>query len=342
MRTFYIGLKDRLLIIKETEDGYELLTHLEKMKVKRLAIDPQNEKRIYVATNRGLWKSEDGGKSFKQSNTGLTSTNITAVAVNPLRQTDGRNTVYVGTEPSMVFHSEDYGETWVENKGIQDLPSKSSWAFPPRPSTHFVRWITPSETDANYVAVSIEAGAVIYTTDHGKTWQDRAEISPIDVHTLLKHPDAPARLYVANGGMVSNKKRESYAESPDGGYSWDFLSEGLEKHPYLYNLVLHPNDPDYRLASASESASKAHRDPAYSTVYQKAGDEPWEEMADGLPSQGAFTHHLANDPDDVDAFYALNNYGIYYLSAEDTTWEKLEVPWPNEMVKMRPYFFVVR
>lgn len=241
----------------------------------------------------------------------------------------------------MVFSSIDDGESWQELKGIQDLPSKSSWSYPPRPDSHYVRWLTPSQTDPDYLGVSIEAGAVIYTLDRGKTWNDRAEVGPIDVHTLLKHPDAPARLYAANGGLVSNGDRASYAESMDGGHSWEFMSNGLEKHPYLYNMVLHPNNPDVRLVSAAENASKSHRQPAYSTVYVKNGDEDWKELADGLPTEGAFSHQLANDPNELGAFYAMNNKGIYHLKSDSTIWEELDLPWSKDLAEMRPYYFAV-
>lgn len=341
MKTFYIGLENQLLMIQEKENTYDFISHLEKFKVNCLVFDPGNMNWLYAATNHGFWKSEDGGRSYKQMNNGLPTMKLTTMAVSPHKNLKGKHTLYVGTEPSMIFYSEDRGENWEEFRGIQDLPSKSNWSFPPRPETHYVRWITPSKTDPDYLAVSIEAGAVFQTSDHGKTWSDRAEVGPTDVHTLLMHPDAPSRLYATNGGMVSNHVRESYAESFDGGHSWTFMSGGLEKHPYTYNMILHPNDPDFRLISASESASKAHDKHAYSTVYCKNGEEDWLELADGLPKEGSFSHHLAHDPNAIGAFYALNNYGIYYLGAESTTWEKVDIPWAKDLAEMRPYFFQV-
>lgn len=341
MKTFYIGLENQLLMIQEKDNTYAIFSHLEKFKVNRLGFDPDDAGLIYAATDHGFWKSEDGGQSYRQMNNGLPTMKLTTMAVSPHKNPKGNHTLYVGTEPSMVFYSEDQGKSWIEFTGIQDLPSKSSWAFPPRPETHYVRWITPSKTDPEYLAISIEAGAVFHTTDHGKTWSDRAEMGPLDVHTLLKHPDAPSRLYAANGGLVSNHDREAYAESSDGGHSWTFMSAGLEKHPYAYHMVLHPNDPNFRMVSASESASKAHGKGAYSTVYFKNGDEDWMELADALPKEGAFSHHLVHDPNSIGAFYALNNYGIYHLGAESTTWEKVDTPWTKDLAEMRPYFFKV-
>lgn len=341
MKKFYIGLKDRFLTIEETDNGHKFTTHLKGLKANRLAIDPRNEARWYVATDKGLWKTEDNGENWTRADDGIESEKVTAVAIHRNKEVDGNPVVYAGTEPSMLYYSEDTGETWIEFTGIQDMPSKENWAFPPRPETHFVRWIAPSISEEDALAISIEAGAVLYTNDHGKTWNDRPEESPIDVHTLLKHPDAPARLYAANGDGSSTPYK-AYAESQDGGRSWEYLSEGIEEHPYLYNLVLHPNNPNERLVSASKRAREAHRDNRYSTVYKKIGDTPWTEIADGLPREDAYTHHLANDPTDVDAYYALNNFGIYYLGAKEFEWNEIDIDWINGELGERPYFFVVR
>ncbi len=341
MEKFYIGLKDKVWIIRKIDSSYTFTSVLEGQKANQIAFDPQDKKRIYIATDHGLYKSEDGGETWARADKGISHSKVTAVAVHPSRRVQKRAVVIAGTEPSHLFYSVDYGKSWAEYKGVQELPSKRHWSFPPRPETHYVRWIAPGIEDKDFIGVSIEAGAVIYTNNHGKTWNDRIEEGPIDTHTLLKHPDAPARLYAANGDGSSNPHK-AYAESHDGGQSWRYMSEGLEEHPYLYNMILHPNHPDYRLVSASKNAAQAHRSPRYSAIYQKIGDEPWTELAGGLPRADAYTHHLANDPKNVDAFYALNNFGIYRLETGEEVWEKLEVSWPNGGLGGRPYFFAVR
>ena len=352
MKTFYIGLKDKLVLIKETISGYDFKECLYEKQPTRLAFDPLKPNLIYCSTrNDGLWRSENNGKhwekigeshlsSERNINGGLPSSKITSVAVSPVRNVEGNSVIYAGTEPSMLFYSEDRGRTFQEFKGIQTLPSKKDWAFPPRPYTHFVRWITPSYSKKDHLAISIEAGAVLRTTDHGETWMDRPEKSPIDVHTLLTHPKTPERLYAANGDGASNKER-AYAESADEGRNWKYMSEGLEEHPYLYNMVLHPENPNDRIVSASKNASAAHGARRYSTVYRKIGEEPWRELAKGLPRVQAYTHHLANDPDKTGAFYAFNNYGIYYLADGKKVWEKTSIPW-EAYKNQRAYCFAVQ
>ncbi len=344
MRTFFVGLENKLVEIKEITEDYSVATHLVGKKINRLAVDPQNRAMIYAATSEhGLWRTQDGGKHWERIGeaNGLESANVTSVAVSPIRRVDGKSVIYAGTEPSHLYYSEDNGMNWTEFKGIQDMPSKKNWRFPPRPETHYVRWITPSYSNEDHLALSIEAGAVLHTKDHGQTWHDRPEKSPIDVHTLLAHPNKPGYLHAANGDGGSNPKK-AYAESPDGGQSWVYQSKGLEAHPYLYNMILNSSDPEERLVSASESASKAHRKPRYSTIYRKNGENPWIEIADGLPRAGAYTHHLAEDPSTAGAYYALNNYGLYYLPFGQDNWEKRTIDTNLKIFGQRIYSFLVQ
>ena len=345
MEKIYIGLADRLLVIQKQNNEYIFSNHLQGKKINSLAFDPLNDSRIYVATAReGLWRTEDKGKSWErigENENAIKSSIITSVAVHPNKKVNGNSVVYAGTEPTALYYSINNGKDWENFSDIQNLPSKKNWSFPPRPETHYARWVTPSYFNENNLALSIEAGAVIYTKDHGKNWHDRAEESPIDVHTLLSHPKQENRLYAANGDGGSNPKY-AYAESYDWGVSWEYKSEGIEEHPYLYNMVLNSENPEERLVSASKSASQAHRSPRYSTIYRKLNKEPWVELAEGLPKDGAYTHHLAEDPQIPGAYYALNNYGIYYLALGEENWQKMAIDAKENDFSQRAYCFFVK
>lgn len=330
MRFFYLGMEKELLIVKETARGYESTSHLKGTHPSRLAFDPQNEKRVYCSTNGdGLFKSEDGGENWKQiGKENIHSSKVTAVSV------DENSVVHAGTEPSHLYYSENKGDTWKELRGIQSLPSKENWSFPPRPETHFVRWITPSLSKPNHIGVSIEAGAFIRTEDSGETWIDRPEDSPKDTHTLLAHPESPGKLYSASGD-------KGYAESLDYGKTWVYMNEGLGELTYLYHMVVNPKNLNDCLVSASKSAREAHG-AICSTVFRKIGNEAWKETADGLPTKGAYTHVLAADPVVEDVFFALTNHGVFRLNAGETHWDKIDIKWPSDYLNQQPKCFAVK
>ncbi|MDN6344586.1 MAG: hypothetical protein L0J87_07290 [Tetragenococcus koreensis] len=346
MKEFFLGMDEELLIAKETPNGYTTFSRLNGLQPTRLAFDPQNERVIYCGTsNNGLWKSEDGGDNWSkignEKQLGIRSERVTSVAVRPSKKTSENNIVYAGTEPSMLYYSNDKGVTWHEFTGIQTLPSKRNWSFPPRPYTHYVRWITPSYLNEEHLSISIEAGAFIRTKDHGTTWIDRTENSPIDIHTLLAHPKSPGKLYAACGDGV-HKKGHSYAESDDEGQSWQYMSAGLENHPYAYNMVVNPNDPYDRIISAAKNAAHAHSLSEYSAIYRKQGNHPWADITAGLPENSSSIHNLAADPTSPGVFYAMNNYGIYRLKKKATKWEKLGISWKDKYLNQRPSCFIVK
>jgi photosystem II stability/assembly factor-like uncharacterized protein len=85
---------------------------LPDLEVRRLAVDPADPQRLYVATQKGLYRSADQGQSFTPGGSPLDSEDVEAVAVAP----DG--TVYAGTFHG-VFASADGGATWTPLAGLR-------------------------------------------------------------------------------------------------------------------------------------------------------------------------------------------------------------------------------
>ncbi|MDM5339150.1 hypothetical protein QUF84_18275 [Fictibacillus enclensis] len=137
-------------------------------------------------------------------------------------------------------------------------------------------------------------------------------------------------------------KGHSYAESHDEGETWNYDSEGLEEHPYLYNMVIHPDDPDEKLVAAAASPSTGHHASLFSTIYRKNGDEKWEELSDGLDCEGAYLAALASDPNDPGSYYAFNNIGLYQLNAGKHRWSKMPVKWETDFNDQHPSFLIIQ
>jgi hypothetical protein len=141
------------------------------------------------------------------------------------------NTVYVGTEPTAFYRSDDGGESWEKMRSLNDLKSSSSWSFPPRPWTSHVRWIESDKTKPGYVYAAIEAGVLVQSHDGGRIWPG----GPYDTHTLATHKQMPGRLYSAAG--------DGYFESYDYGQTWKRLVAGLGDYDYLFSVAVDSADP---------------------------------------------------------------------------------------------------
>lgn len=112
-----------------------------------LAADPTDEHTVWAATQTGLYRSTDGGRSFELIS--FASEPVIAVAIDP----SDREKLYVSTETG-AYKSTDGGQTW------QELPLADTVG-------HFA--IAPS--DAAIVYAGTHRAAVYRSTEGGTSWQ---------------------------------------------------------------------------------------------------------------------------------------------------------------------------
>ena len=287
-----------------------------------VAVDPLAPSRAYCGTLRdGVWRSDDGGRSWERAGPGVTHAAIMAVAVSATEAEDEAGVVYAGTEPSGVFRSTDGGSTWRELSGLLEMPSRSTWSFPPRPETHHVRWIETDPVTTGRLYVAIEAGALLRTPDGGQTWEDRVSGGPYDTHTAATHRLAPNRVYSAAG--------DGYFESLDAGRKWARRMEGL-RHRYLVGIAVDQEDPDTVMVSCADGPWSAYNPRhAESYVYRRSGRQPWQTAMEGLPdADGTSVARFAAHPDAPGAVYLATNRGVYHSTDAGRRWTRLDIPWP--------------
>ncbi|HYY40926.1 MAG TPA: hypothetical protein VE692_06720, partial [Nitrososphaera sp.] len=127
-----IAMQDSVLTFESSKSGWKKKTYesLKGTHPQCIAFDPSNTNRIYCGTfGNGLWKTDDGGQTWDSivgkdsrsssgsSNSGgiIPGNNVMSVSVSHRER--GRiknrfNTVYVGTEPTALYRSDDGGESW--------------------------------------------------------------------------------------------------------------------------------------------------------------------------------------------------------------------------------------
>lgn len=323
MAILMIGIQDSLLVL-QSSNNYKIRECLKGTDPQIVEFDPQNSSRAYCGTlGDGLWKTDDGGQTWNRIGKDV-GPNVTSVSVSPLARENNFNRVYVGTEPSSFYRSNDGGDSWEKMEALNNLPSSTSWSFPPKPWTHHVRWIESDANKPDYVFAAIEAGALIQSHNGGKTWIDRVEEGPYDTHTLVTHPRAPGRVYSSAG--------DGYFESFDYGKSWIRPMEGF-RHRYLYGLAVDSGDPQVVIVSASMGPGSAYSvDDAKSFVYRRSEDgRKWEQISNGLPeSNGTTITLLAANPKVKGEFYATNNRGLFISTDSGVSWRETDVQWPKE------------
>lgn len=263
----------------------------------------------------GLHLSRDGGRSFEVVE--LPVADVFSVAVSAA---DG--SLYAGTEPSRLFRAERPGERWRELEALQEIPSRESWSFPPRPWTSHVRWIAPSPHDRDRILIGIELGGVMLTDDGGESFADHRPGAVRDVHSLAWHPVAPDRAYETGGGGA--------AWSGDGGERWQELDDGLELH-YCWALAVSPTDPELWWVSAAAGPMRAHGDgPAGAHLYRRRGERPWE-VAAGGPDDPLDSMPYALAAVDGELVMGLRDGRLRASADQGESWEELPARLPAVM-----------
>ena len=198
----------------------------EDVNVFDLAIDASNAARLLVATNKGLFRSEDGGETWVPSNGGLPAHLRTRhLAWSP----SSPNVVYVtlrqkgGDAPwsAGVYRSKDGGRTWQpRSNGLKQLAGK------PGSNDQLCTWTDCLAVDPRNPDVVWTGGAswwytgVYGTTDGGQNWK-RAfpderpgwlKFWGPTVMCLSLSPADPSRLAFGTSGMVYTTE--------DGAVTW--------------------------------------------------------------------------------------------------------------------------
>jgi photosystem II stability/assembly factor-like uncharacterized protein len=171
-----------------TEDGGKSWTNLglkDGRHIVRIVIHPKNPDVVWVAVmghlfgpnkERGIYKTTDGGKTWKQTLFVNEQTGAFEIVMEPgnpkvLYATTWRvirqpHTLESGGEGSGLWKSTDGGETWANISSSKGLP-KGTWGI------NAVA-VAPSNTDKVYAIIENEKGGLYASEDGGKTWNLRS------------------------------------------------------------------------------------------------------------------------------------------------------------------------
>ena len=296
----------------------------------------------------GLFKTTDGGKTWKELKEGLPETSLTGrigldlCASKPnvvyayvdnhhaLRMPDpkerdsyGRQRTYPDIIGAEVYRSDDQGEHWTKvspaNKMFERFGGTYGWVFGQ------IR-VDPSNENTVYLM-----GLGLYrSTDGGKTWEYISRGVHGDHHGLWIDPNDSNFLINNNDGGV-------YV-TYDGGKAWRAFTKELPLTQF-YNVAYDMNKPFAVYGSVQDAgtyrALNVAPPPAgFGGAYysRERGLEIRWEMAPG--GEGT---HINIDPTDPNTMYSSEYYGRVERSVyKDGLWESTPV-WPKAPEGETPY-----
>lgn len=189
---------------------------------------PINNRILYAASfGNGVYKSENGGRSWVEINQGLSTDGNRSVSSLALDPTNS-NVLFAGGEMNGVYKTEDGGLHW--NKVSQTIHDVTDISIDPRnPKTIFV---TTRQNE----------GGVYRSIDGGINWQLVFEDPFVMVGVI--DPHNPGVVYAGTGDHPYHDQSTGNGlfRSDDNGQSWYAVNEGLS-HLSIWDLVIDPSDP---------------------------------------------------------------------------------------------------
>jgi len=308
----YVGTNDGMFIYLLKKGSLELIGRgLKGNAVRGIAIHPQDPRIAYIACGLrgwGLHRTRDVGRSFELL--GFEDRWVWDVAFHP----NDPKTLYVGTEPPMLYVSRDEGRTFRALEGLEKLTSRPKWKFFHAPfyAGHVHGIAIHPERPARLFA-GVEHGAFIYSYDGGRRWQEA--LVGCDIHRVTIAPADPDRVFVGAG--------DGLFMSEDAGRTWQAVAALSGK--YIHAVLFDGQRPQMIYVYAAQYDSPLYR--------SEDGGRSWHAIGRGLPQAGP-ADNLSRHPSDPDILFYAGDVGekksqVYVSLDSGMSWHPLDEELPK-------------
>jgi photosystem II stability/assembly factor-like uncharacterized protein len=329
----------------KTTDGGRTWRESEQLKgdgIHSLTQSAKDPDLLLAGTNRGIWRSDDGGDRWVLLDTKATPglINVESLAVDP-RNSD---VIYAGTW-YLPYKTTDGGKTWgITKTGIIDdsdifaieiddsspdhiIASACSGIYETRNAGGTWRKVNgiPSQSRRTRSILqnpgrpdTIYAGTTEgfwMSTNGGTDWKVTTNRQSFEVNAIAVHPSNPDLVYIGTnnyGVMVSHDGGRNFAPS-NGGYS------GRR----AYAVVPDREKPGRVYATTINTATGG----GYFYVSNDAG-ETWQLSARNMPPR-LIAYSILQDARDANVIYLGTNYGLYRSGDRGASWSPVTAPKPK-------------
>lgn len=286
-----------------------------------VTLDPNNPHLVWVGTGEnnnqrsvgygdGIYKSEDGGKSWKKM--GLEkSEHIGMIAVDP-RNSD---VVYAAAYGPLwsaggergLYKTEDGGKTWKAVLTISENTGVSEVHLDPRyPDVIYA----VAHQRRRHVWTLIDGGpesAIYKSTDAGKSWKKIMKGLPSGDLGRIGLAISPVNPDVIYAIVEAQQRKGGFFRSLNGGATWEKRSNYTSRGNYYQEIFCDPKDVD-RVYSMD--------------VFLKVTDDGGKTFRNlGERNKHVDNHALWIDPQDTDYYLVGCDGGIYESFDRGKTWK---------------------
>jgi photosystem II stability/assembly factor-like uncharacterized protein len=286
-----------------------------------ITMDPNNHSCVWVGTGEnnnqrsvaygdGIYKTEDGGKSWK--NMGLKeSEHIGMIVIDP----GNSQHIYVAAYGPLwrsggdrgLFQSLDGGKTWKQILSVSKYTGISEVHMDPRDS-NLLYAVAHQRMRKQWTYLGGGPESAVYRSiDGGKTWAKIMKGLPkgdIGRIALAISPPNPDIVYAI---VEAEDKRGGFFKSTDRGASWEKRSSYYSSGNYYQELVCDPKNPD-KVFSLN--------------VYLKVtvdGGQTWKNL--GEKSKHIDNHAIWINPRNTDYHLVGSDGGVYESFDQGKNWK---------------------
>ncbi|MGC9333382.1 MAG: WD40/YVTN/BNR-like repeat-containing protein, partial [Anaerolineae bacterium] len=260
---------------------------------------------VAAATDLGLgiWKSADGGRTWRMANAGLSDVAVSGLSISPAYGQD--RTLFATTRRQGLFRSTDGGQSWL--RLTERYYGPEGYFEPPGD-------VVLSPTYHRDQTLFVVHDGLHRSVDRGDSWQQVFSEVPV---SLALSPD-----FANDGTVFAWFGAAGLLRSVDRGASWQPASDGLTLQGYGHGRVLTPQ--------GSQDADAVYlvwmpSGPDVPAQYfrSKDGATTWQSLAQDL---GQILTPVQLDPEGR-AFLALDGEGrLARWAIEDLNWQPVSLP----------------
>ncbi len=296
------------------------------VEVRAIAVHPRDSQVIYAGTQRGPYRSTDGGEHW----TALAFPDAGMTVWSLLFHPRNANVLYAGTAPAAVYTSENGGDRWRRLSALRP-PGHVKMSFDTRVTRLAADPSCPEE-----LYVGLEVDGVVRSLDGGESWEDMSH----DLIKLAERPHLKSRIVSdtdiegmmdthalcvssAQPGTVFLALRMGLFKSADRGATWEDMEIGrFSPLTYARDVQVSPHDPRALYACLSPAARSED-----GSLYKSEDlGRSWRRVDHGVKARSTMMAMALHAEDPGQIYCATRGGQVFGTQDGGVTWREYPLP----------------